>query len=195
MSNFESAAALVPVTLSGIFVNKRIIDDIEISVIIQEETNDQLTITKQPVQTGAAITDHAFKEPTVLRMTILQQPSLLSSFTNIFAGAGESALAQLYQQFLDLQSDRTPFTVTTLKRIYPNMLMAGLRCVTDKTTENILSLDITLQQVIFVSINTGQISASQQLNPASNQGIQNTGSHSLINTGAQGVSALFKGGG
>ncbi len=167
-----------PVTLQSVFGTKRMIDAITVQVIISEETNDTLSITKQPVQTGASITDHSFKEPTVLSMRILQQNNnLVSGFLSTFSGNG---LAAIYQDFLDLQSKRSPFTVITKKRIYKNMLIAVLRQNTDKSTENILSLDITLQEVILVSIGVSQISPSNQANKAVTQATQNLGRQSAL---------------
>ncbi len=172
-----------PITLQGVFGTSRMIGDIKLQVIISEETNDTLSITRQPVQTGAAITDHAFKEPTVLNMKVLQQNNnLVTGFLSTFSGNG---LAAVYKKFLELQSPSdgsgpVPFTVVTRKRIYKNMLMASLRQNTDKNTENILSLDIQLQEVILVSIGVAQIPASAQANRKVTQAILNTGRESAL---------------
>lgn len=183
-----------PITLQGVFGKKRMIDSIAIQVIISEETSDVLTITRQPVQTGASITDHAYKEPTVLNMKILQQNNdLVSGFLSTFSGNG---LAAIYQKFLDLQfpsngSGPVPFKVITKKRIYKNMLIASLRLNTDKSTENILSLDVQLQQVILVSIGVAQIPASAQRNRKVTQATQNTGRESALFDQTK----IFRGGG
>lgn len=169
-----------PITLQSVFGTKRMIGPIAVQVIISEDTNDTLSITKQPVQTGASITDHSFKEPTVLSMRILQQNNdLVSGFLSTFSGNG---LAAIYQQFLDLQSSRSPFNVITKKRIYKNMLVAVLRQNTDKSTENILSLEVQLQEVILVSIGVSQISPLNQGNKASTQATQNLGRQSALFT-------------
>lgn len=165
-----------PITLQSVFGTKRMIGSIEVQVIISEETNDTLSITKQPVQTGAPITDHSFKEPTSLSMRILQQNNdLVSGFLSTFSGNGLSAI---YSEFLKLQTDRTPFDVITKKRIYKNMLIAVLRQNTDKQTENILSLEVQLQEVILVSIGVAQIPKRAQRRPKKTQGTQNLGRQS-----------------
>lgn len=180
-----------PITLQALFGARRQIGTLTVDAIISEDTNDTLTITKQPVQTGAAITDHAYLEPTILSMTILQQVSNpITQFVTTFAGAGTSGLAQLYQQFLDLQSQRIPFNVLTPKRIYKNMLMATLRLNTSKTTENILSLNITFQQVLFAAVGTTLVAPINQRNPGATQATQNIGKKSALLTGIQ---ALFPG--
>ena len=172
-----------PITLQSVFGKKRMIGPITVQVILSEETNDTLTITKQPVQTGASITDHSYKEPTVLSMRILQQNNdLVSGILSTFSGNG---LAAIYQQFLDLQASRQPFNVVTPKRIYKNMLVAALRQNTDKQTENILSLEVALQEVILVSIGVTTISPDNQGNKAVTQATQNLGRESALAVAAQ----------
>lgn len=167
-----------PITLQSVFGKKRLIGGIEIQVIISEETTDTLTITRQPVQTGASITDHSYKEPVVLNMKVLQQNNdLVSGFLSTFSGNGLSAV---YKEFLDLQSNRVPFDVITRKRVYKNMLLASIRQNTDKQTENILALDIQLQEVMLVSIGVSQISRANQRNSGVTQGIQNLGRQSAL---------------
>jgi hypothetical protein len=167
-----------PITLQGLFGTKRVIGPIQVQVIISEETQDTLTITKQPVQTGSPITDHSFLEPTTLQMRILQQNNnFISGLQATFSGGG---LGAIYKTFLDLQKTLQPFTVITPKRIYQNMLIASLRCSTDKTTENILALDVGLQQIILVNIGTTQIAIGNQGNPAVTQATQNLGQQQSI---------------
>lgn len=154
-----------PITLQSIFGARREIGAITVDAIIDENTVDALTITKQPVQLGASITDHSFLEPTVLTMRILQQVSNpITQLLSTFADAGSSGLAQLYQEFIKLQATRSPFTVTTPKRVYEDMLIATLRLNTDKLTENILSLSISFQQVFIVSISTAEVPRELQRN-------------------------------
>lgn len=174
-----------PITLQSVFGKKRLIGPIEVQVIVSEETADTLTITKQPVQTGASVTDHSYMEPTAFSMRIFQQNNdLVSGLLGTFSGNG---LAAVYQKFLDLQSSRVPFNVITPKRLYKNMLIGSLRQNTDKLTENILSLEVGLQQVILVSIGTATISPSNQGNKKVTQSTQNLGRKSALLTAAQAV--------
>jgi hypothetical protein len=178
---------LQPITLQGFLGTKRTIGSITVQCILSENTNDTLTITKQPVQQGASITDHSYLEPTVLDMKLLQQNNnLITGITGAFSGNG---LAAVYQTFLALQASRVPFTVTTPKRVYQSMLMGVLRLTTEKTTENILSIDVTLQQVILVNVGTAQISVANQANRQVTQATQNLGNESA----AYKISQAFKG--
>lgn len=171
-----------PITLQSVFGSKRQIGQITVDCIISEDSNDTLTITKQPVQLGASISDHAYMEPTVLTMRILQQvQNPITQLLSTFAAAGNSGLAQIYTKFRSLQLSAAPFTVFTPKRLYGNMLISTLRCNTDKNTENILSLDVSFQQVILVNVGTTvQTSPAKQKNPAVTQATTNTGNGSLL---------------
>ena len=175
------------ITLQSLFGVGRSIGTIAVDVILNEETNDTLTITKQPVQTGASMTDHSYLEPTILSMQILQQASPIAQLTSLATGGsfnpfsvGSSQLAELYEDFLSLQSSRTPFVVTTPKRIYQNMLIASLRCNTDKNTENILSLGLTFQQVFFANVGITTLIPSKLANASVNQATQNTGNNNSL---------------
>jgi hypothetical protein len=168
------------ITLQNIFGAKRMIENITVDAIINEDTNDTLTVTKQPVQTGASITDHAYNEPTVFSMQILQQVNNpITQLTSTFAKAPTSGLAQLYQQFLDLQKQRIPFNILTPKRIYKNMLMTVVRLSTNKATENILSLNLSFQEILFAAIGTTVVAPINQKAPEKTQKTQNTGKKSV----------------
>lgn len=152
-----------PITLQSLFGKKRTIGGINVQVVTNETTNDTLTITKQPVQQGASIVDHAFKEPTVFTATLLFKDNLITS------------LSTIYQSLLDLQNSREPFDIVTPKRIYHSMLMATLSQVTDKATENTLAITLTCQQVIIVQVATVQLDPSKLKFPGSNRATQNSG--------------------
>lgn len=163
-------------------------------VTISEGTTDTLEITKHPVQQGASISDHAYKQPVVLSIQML------------FSSNRTQNLAAIYQSLLALQQpgpatgpallpagvagpqlqNAAPvptintFTVTTPKRTYYNMLLASLGCITDKKTENVLGINATFQEVIIVPITTTNVPASQLSNAGSNQGTQNVGQKSAL---------------
>lgn len=169
-----------PITLSNLFGTKRKIGDIQVNVVTTESTNDTLTITKQPVQQGASITDHAYKEPTTLSMQIYFQDNLFTS------------LSKIYQNLLDLQASRVPFDVITPKRIYHNMLMSALGNTTDKTTENVLSIQISFQEVIIVAVSTTQVPRARQKNAGATGKTENSGPKSALFSLKQGIGGLLQ---
>ncbi len=169
-----------PITLQSVLGQDRKFGEITVQVVTTENANDVLTITKQPVQQGASITDHAFKEPTAFSMQILFQDN---PFTT---------LSKLYQELLDLQESRVPFDVITPKRIYRNMLIASLSQTTDKNTENCLAVSITFQEVILVSVVTTSVPRKRQRNPGATGATQNAGKKSALASLKDGVGALIR---
>jgi hypothetical protein len=151
------------------------VDTIQINVVINESTTDTLTVTKQPVQQGASITDHAFMEPTVFSHTIYFSANLNLS------------LPKLYQQLLTLQSSRVPFNIVTPKRTYTSMLLTSLGMQTDAKTENCLSITASYVQVILVPVGTIQISRGNQKNPAKTGATAQTGKKSAAVSFTDGV--------
>lgn len=137
-------------------------------VTITENAVDELEITKQPVQQGATVTDHAFAKPTRLAIQMLFQSGLFSD-----------SLSQIYQNLLNLQQSMVPFDCITPKRTYKNMLFASLSQTTDKKTENCLAINASFEQIIIVPIQTTNVPRGQLSNPGNNGGTQNVGSKNL----------------
>lgn len=158
----------------------RQIGDITVNVIINETSRDNLTITKQPVQQGATITDHAFKEPTIFSCKILFQDNLTKS------------LSKVYQDLLDLQASRVPFNIVTPKRIYYSMLLTSVGVDTDKSTENCLAVLLAAEEVIIVKVTTTQVPRQKQKKPAKTGKTENVGKKSILANVSEGVTALFK---
>lgn len=169
-----------PITLQSLFRKDRKIGPITVNVVVNENTNDTLTVTKQPVQQGASITDHAYKEPTAFSTQIYFKDNLTIS------------LSKLYQQLLDLQSSRVPFDIVTPKRIYRSMLLTVLAQTTDKSTENCLAIQASFQEIIIVSVVTTQVPRRRQRNAAVTGATQNAGKKSALLSLKEGIGGLFQ---
>jgi hypothetical protein len=145
-------------------------------VVVDERTTDTLTITKQPVQQGASITDHSYLEPTVFSSTAYFKDNSLSLLGEINSFTSpQTGLAKIYTTLLNLQALRTPFNIVTPKRIYTSMLLASLSQTTDKNTENCLSVSMSFQQVIIVSVSTTSVPRINQANAGSTGATQSAG--------------------
>lgn len=160
-------------------------------VPIAEEHRDELTITEHPVEQGAAITDHAYKQPSHLTVRIgwstsmpVNNPLSLGNLTGIpalnalslptFAGvwstASDSAINNTYNTLLRLQTNRTLLTIATARRLYDNMLIESLSLTTDDKTEHALIVSMTLREVILVNTKVIQ---NAGVNPTNNTDPQN----------------------
>lgn len=113
--------------------------------VIEETSRDQLVITSHPVESGAAISDHAFKMPAQVEMRCGWSDS---------SGGYRGYSRQMYAALQVLQDIRQPFTVFTGKRAYSNMLVASIEVTTTEQTENALFATVGLQQVIIANTTT-----------------------------------------
>ena len=156
---------------SASFMPKRAIGSFTATVTIEESAIDELEVTQHPVQQGAEITDHAFKKPTEVTVTILQ------------AENEDEPLAEIYARVLELQEKREPLDVVTGKRAYKNMLIRSLRQTTDAHTEHALSLTFTLQEIIITALEVVTVPArSKQKDPGKTDATKNAGKKQAVNT-------------
>jgi hypothetical protein len=149
-------------------------------VTVEEDHDDELTITEHPVEQGAAITDHAYKRPAELRMRVGWSQSGGLPVDNAVAD-----VVTLYEDILTLQSSRRPFSIYTGKRPYQNMLVASLRVHTDAKLEWTLLADITFRQILLV--NTQTISGTGQ----GSQATVNTSPAALANPQKQALKCMI----
>jgi hypothetical protein len=165
--------ALAPYAYIG--GNKRSIGTIIPDIVVSETHHDHLTITKHPVETGAAISDHCFMEPPTVEMQCGCSNSTAQS---------EGYVQQVYAEILALQSQRQPFNVSTGKRQYSNMLIGDIIVTTDESSEYALNFTVALENVKIVSTQTTGASASNanQASPATTASPTNSGSQSLTPT-------------
>jgi hypothetical protein len=148
-----------------IFGTRRRIGFILPDIVIQEQGRDELTVTQHPVEKGSPISDHAFKVPVRVDMQC--------GFSDSTKGKGTGWSRDAYAALLMLQKLREPFSVTTGKRTYNNMLIKSIAQETDQRTEHSLMVSVGLEEVIIVS--TSSTSASDQASPESTASSTNEG--------------------
>jgi len=118
--------------MSAIFYSKNI-GPVAVNVIIRESHTSSLGITQIPVETGAKITDHAYKEPKQVELD--------------FADEGA---ANTWDALVRFQEKREPFIMMTGLYQYKNMLIKELRAERDESTFRILKGTALLQEIILV---------------------------------------------
>lgn len=144
------------------------------NVTILERHSDDTEITEQPVEQGAAITDHAYNRPSQLSVEIGYSNS------SIEAGFDPNYVSNMYAQFLNLKASRVPFEVFTGKRHYVNMLIKTLAVTTDEKTENALIMRIDMKQLLIVTTQVVTVpDSSVMANPEKTGATQNTGTQQL----------------
>lgn len=139
-------------------------------VLVREAARDTLITTDHPVETGAAISDHAFKLPAEIEMIVGWSDS-----TGGYTGYSDEA----YQELLDLQSKRELISVSTGRRNYQNMLPVGIQETRDEKTSSVLVCSLRLRQILVVSTQTTSAAKANQANPAKTGSTTNVGSQQL----------------
>lgn len=129
--------------------------------VVREEGDDELVVTKHPVEQGSTISDHAYALPSRLRLIYGWSSS--SSQAN----GDPQFLQSLYQTFLLFRANRTILTVQTGKRLYQNMILTSIRLDTESKTENALLLFLTLEEVLMATTQVVAVpSSTNQANPS-----------------------------
>ena len=103
--------------------------------------------------------------------------SLLDFASNLTATSLlQKSPREMYQELLNLQSERRPFDVVTGKRTYNNMLIRTIEVTTDKTSENVLNCTLTLREVIMTATNKIKVADKTAMKDGvSTSAVQNTG--------------------
>lgn len=179
--------------------NRKITGSSGITVIpdlaIRERHSDRLGITAHPIQTGAAITDHAFIMQPEFTLEFGWSNSSISGIMQDFAGTsltdvltgdlGEGYIKQVYTKIIALQQSRQLCTVVTGKRQYKNVLIESVETYTDVETAYsmlVLMNCKALQLVSVATTSTTSVSQSSQSNPASTSPEQGNGTKQLQKT-------------
>ena len=158
------------------------------NVTVEESHHDEMTITNHPVEQGATISDHAFKNPAQVTCrygwsnSSLLQAAAVDLVSGLLQGSlggasGDSLdVNQVYAKLLELQTSAKPFDLVTGKRSYSNMLIKSLSMTTDAATENALIVTAVMQQVIIVQTQVTTLQpAENHAQPQSTAPMQNTG--------------------
>jgi hypothetical protein len=152
------------------------------------------TITLNPVQTGAAINDHAFLLPLKVTAEILMSDVCQSYTVGQFAGS-PSRSVNAYQTLMTVWSNLAPIAITTRLAIpglapYAQMLIVNIRAEETVETVHGLRAWVTFQQIITAGVElvtSGLVNAPSYNNSTDSTRPQATGSTQLGNTPTQPV--------
>jgi hypothetical protein len=137
---------------------------------LRMDHTSKLKITEHPVQTGAAITDHAFLEPTTLTMEIGMTDVAKSIIPDQFTG-GWSRSVTAYQVLLELQRQRIPVQILTRLRLYKNMLIEVISVPDDYKTLYGLKVTVAFKEILVAQVTTVKISQRPQVTDSTNRGV------------------------
>lgn len=170
---------------------KKSIGGIELDAVISESHTNTVRVTKNPIELGADITDHAIIEPKSIR--ILAQVSdsplgaaALGQIVDLISGLFGTSTSEnitrsnaAYNAMVQLMEQREPIEVQTKLLLYNNMIITSLSVVQDKDSSNVTLMNITLEEVFItesksVKLDQSQLSGSakSQASSAENKGRQ-----------------------
>ncbi len=145
---------------------KRSIGGIELDSVLLEDHTGTVTLTKNPVEAGADITDHAIVQPDIIsiRGVITDTPlgaaalgQIINTVTNLFGTSNDSNLTrsqQAYAAFVELKNRAEPLEIDTKLKTYSNMIITGLNTSQDKNSSRSLFIDLTLEEVLLTTSDT-----------------------------------------
>lgn len=117
---------LVSRSIGGVFVD----------VVISEEHESSMTIAEHPVERGAKISDHAWRERRRVTLEgVVEQTRSISA----------------YEQLLAVQEEAEPFSLVTGLKVYENMLIERITVTRDKDHARVLKFEAECSEVKIVS--------------------------------------------
>lgn len=150
--------------------------------VVEESHDDRLQITSHPVESGAEISDHAFKQNMTIEMRIAFSDSTPHGTRDQYGKAiGQvGAAREKYEQLVALQAAREPFTVATSKRLYRNMLVSGIIETNDARSRYTTPITLRLQEVRITNVlmsSSGEVTSApaDQANPETTAPQQDAG--------------------
>ncbi|MGG1268010.1 phage baseplate protein [Brevibacillus laterosporus] len=139
--------------------------------ILRSTHTSRLNITQHPVQTGAALTDHAYLQPKELTMEVGMSDVAEGLIPGQFTGSWSRSV-HAFKVLQELQALRVPLQVHTRLGLYQNMLIEELTAPDDFTTLSGLRCTVTMREIIVAQVRTVKISSKPAVTNRANRGKQ-----------------------
>lgn len=159
-------------TLDGALSGEAIIPD----VIISEMHTDEVVVTQHPVDVGAQVTDHAYRQPATVICTFGWSESS-RTINSLFDGSffrGAQTIDDIYKLLLKLKDERQPLKLSTGKRTYDTVIITKIQTSTTADTETSAIIEVTFQELILARSKTVYL-ASIQKDPSKTGGESDRG--------------------
>lgn len=165
--------SIEPTNLEGQLTGEAIIPD----VVISELHSDEVTVTNHPVDTGATITDHAFRQPAVVICTFGWSDSsrLVNSLFDGSIFKGIESVKDVYDKLLRLKDARQVLKLSTAKRVYDSVLITKLMTTTTVDTENSAIIEVTFQEILTAQARTVTLASVTQADASKTASTTNGG--------------------
>lgn len=149
------------------------IGGIKLDAVLSESHSNELSLTSNPVELGADITDHSVIEPK--KITIVAEVSdtplgfaavgqIVDNVTGLFGSSTEGNITRsnaAYNAIVQLQESREPIEVQTKLKLYTNMVITNIKIDQDKNSSRTARMIINLQEVLITESEIVQLSEEQ----------------------------------
>lgn len=136
--------------------------------------NANVTVTTQPVQVGANISDHAYVEPDSVTLEI--------GMSDAAEGAGANHSVNAYTMLRAVMEAREPISLYTRLKCYTNMMVVSISVTDDVTTSTALKANIMLQKILIVNVATVQVQQTVTASKSESSGSSSSKSSSKKST-------------
>lgn len=168
--------------IKGFFWDQININGYVFDAYLRMETNESLTITKNPVETGSSITDHAFTNPKTFIFDIGMTDTAQGKVFGQFGFLDRSVNA--YRLLSNWLNNRELVTLNGKYGFYENILVSNIKAHDDYTSYNGMKASVILEEVILTSTQLVKVSSADFYTKNTNRGVQN------VSTPSQNVSSL-----
>ncbi len=148
---------------------KKSIGGIQLDAILTESHNSQITLTRNPVEFGAEITDHAIIEPKKVNILAVVSDTklglaafgeIIDFITGLFGTSTTINITRsnaAYSALIQLQEFREPIEVQTKLVLYQDMIITNISTIQDKDTSKVVELNISLEEALIVKTKVTQL--------------------------------------
>lgn len=149
------------------------IGGIKLDAVLQEKHVNELSVTKNPVEFGAEVTDHSRIEPKQVSVlaVVTDTPlgfaavgELVDRISGIFGSSTEENVTRsvaAYEAMVALQENRVPLDLQTRLVLYKNMIITKIEVVQDKDSSREVVLNMSFSEMLIVNTEVVQLPPSQ----------------------------------
>lgn len=129
---------------------------------LRESHRSSLRITQHPVEFGADITDHAYREPFEIEVQGAVSNDPIGDVDGIVYGAGKTRSAAAWDQLIELQNTRAIFDVQTGLKLYRNMMLTSVTAAQDAVTGRALFFTARFREIEYSETSIVQVTVLQR---------------------------------
>jgi len=153
--------------------SKKSIGGIQLDAVLSESHTYAVRVTKNPVEFGRKIADHAIVEPKKLTIVghVTDTPlglaafgDIVDSITGLFGTSTSDNLTRsnaAYNALLQLAEAKEVIQVHTRLKLYDNLMIVGIKTSQDKSSSRAITIHIELEEIIVVNSQVVSIDESQ----------------------------------